>query len=135
MATLTGESGKVMFGDDSGGASTQVAEVRSWTVEHTKDVIENTSMSEAGGHRTYLSGLSQFTGTMECMYDTAQTSPAVFDPANDAALSVEFFPAATGVKYVGDVIVTSVSRTASFDDLVTVSVSFQGTGVLHEEDI
>lgn len=133
MATLTGENGKVMFGTDSGGASTQVAEVRSWTVEHTKDVIENTAMGDSA--RTYLSGLHQFTGTMECMYDTAQTSASVFDPANDATLSVEFFPAATGVKYVGDVIVTSVSRTASFDDLVTVSVSFQGTGILHEETI
>ena len=133
MATLTGENGKVMFGDDSGGASTQVAEVRSWTVEHTKDVIEDTRMGDAA--RTYISGLHAFTGTMECMYDTAQTSPAVFDPANDATLSVEFFPAATGVKYVGDVIVTSVSRTASFDDLVTVTVSFQGSGVLHEQSI
>jgi predicted secreted protein len=135
MATLTGENGKVMFGDDSGGASTQVAEVRSWTIEHTKDVIENTAMGAGGGARTYLSGLTQFTGTMECMYDTAQTSASVFDPANDANISVEFFPATTGVKYVGDVIVTSVSRTASFDDLVTVSCSFQGNGVLHEEAI
>lgn len=133
MATLTGENGKVMFGDDSGGASTQVAEVRSWTIEHTKDVIENTRMGD--GARRYISGLHQFTGTMECIYDTAQTSPAVFDPANDATLSVEFFPAATGVKYVGDVIVTSVSRTASFDDLITVSCSFQGSGVLHEQTI
>lgn len=133
MSTLTGENGKVMFGADSGGASTQVAEVRSWTVEHTKDVIEDTAMGDAA--RTYLSGLHQFTGTMECMYDTAQTNASVFDPANDATLSVEFFPAATGVKYVGDVIVTSVSRTASFDDLVTVSVSFQGSGILHEESI
>lgn len=133
MATLTGENGKVMFGDDSGGASTQVAEVRSWTVEHTKDVVEDTALGDSA--RTFKSGLHQFTGTMECMYDTAQTSASVFDPANDAAISVEFFPAATGVKYVGDVIVTSVSRTASFDDLVTVTVSFQGTGVLHEETI
>jgi serine protease inhibitor len=133
MATLTGENGKVMFGDDSGGASTQVAEVRSWTIEQTKDVIEKTKMGDSA--RTYLSGLHQFTGTMECMYDTAQTSASVFDPANDANISVEFFPATTGVKYVGDVIVTSVSRTASFDDLVTVSCSFQGNGVLHEEAI
>jgi len=133
MATLTGENGKVMFGDDSGGASTQVAEVRSWTVEHTKDVIEDTAMGD--GARTYLSGLHQFTGTMECMFDTTQTSVAVFDPANDAALSVEFFPAATGVKYVGNVIVTSVSRTASFDDLISLTVGFQGNGVLHEETI
>jgi predicted secreted protein len=133
MATLTGENGKVMFGDDSGGASTQVAEVRSWTIEQTKDVIEKTKMGDSA--RTYLSGLHQFTGTMECMYDTAQTSASVFDPASDANISVEFFPATTGVKYVGDVIVTSVSRTASFDDLVTVTVSFQGSGVLHEETI
>jgi len=133
MATLTGENGKVMFGDDSGGASTQVAEVRSWTIEHTKDVVEDTAMGD--GARTYISGLTQFTGTMECMYDTAQTSASVFDPANDANISVEFFPATTGVKYVGDVIVTSVSRTASFDDLVTVSCSFQGNGILHEETI
>lgn len=133
MATLTGENGKVMFGDDSGGASTQVAEVRSWTIEHTKDVIEDTAMGDPA--RTYLSGLHQFTGTMECMFDTANTNLAVFDPANDNTLSVEFFPAATGVKYVGDVIVTSVSRTASFDDLITVSCAFQGSGVLHEQTI
>tara|TARA_Y200000002_G_C22595947_1_gene627337 strand:- start:107 stop:511 length:405 start_codon:yes stop_codon:yes gene_type:complete len=134
MATLTGETGKVMFGSDSGSAGTQVAEVRSWTVEHTKDVIEDTAMGDAA--RTYLSGLHQFTGTMECLYDTAQTATvAVFDPASDSQIEVEFFPAATGVKYIGKVIVTSVSRTASFDDLVTATVSFQGTGVLQEVDV
>ena len=82
MATLTGENGKVMFGDDSGGASTQVAEVRSWTIEHTKDVIEDTRMGD--GSRTYKSGLNQFTGTMECcttqhkqvlLYLIRQTTP------------------------------------------------------------
>jgi len=134
MATLTGENGAVKFGTDSAGAGTPVAEVRSWTVEHTKDVIEDTAMGD--GARTYLSGLTQFTGTMECMFDTAQTNISVFDPANDADLFVEFYPAeSTGVKYEGKVIVTSVSRTASFDDLVTVTVAFQGSGILHETAI
>ena len=90
MATITGENGKVMFGDDSGGASTPVASVRSWTVEHVKDTVENTSMGDAA--RTYLSGLHSFTGSMEVLYDVAADGQAIFDPANDSELSVEFFP-------------------------------------------
>ena len=133
MATITGENGKVMWGPDSGGATNTVASVRSWTVEHVKDTVENTAMGDAA--RTYLSGLHAFTGTMEVLYDSTEDGDAIFDPANDATLSVEFFPSATGVKYVGDVIVTSVSRTASFDDVVSATVSFQGTGVLHAETI
>ena len=88
MATFTGENGKVdITAEDSVGFTT-VAEVRSWTVEHTKDVI-------------------------------------------DGALTVEFYPdAGTGQKFSGSVLVTSVSRTSSYDDLVTATVNFQGSGAL-----
>ena len=135
MATFTGENGQVdLTSADSAGVIT-IAEVRSWTVEHTKDVIEDTVMGDAA--RTYLSGLHQFTGTLECMYDTAQTATAaIFDPASDSQIEVEFFPQATsGVKYIGKAIITSVSRTASFDDLVTATVSIQGSGPLQEVDV
>ena len=130
MATFTGENGKVdITAEDSAGLTT-VAEVRSWTVEHTKDVIEDTVMGDAA--RTYKSGLHQFTGSMEVVYDSTHSSATnAFDPAQDGALSVEFYPDATsGQKFSGSVIVTSVSRTASFDDLVTATVNFQGTGAL-----
>jgi len=130
MATFTGENGKVeITAEDSAGTVT-VAEVRSWTVEHTKDVIEDTVMGDAA--RTYKSGLHQFTGSMEVVYDSTHSSATnAFDPAQDGALSVEFYPdATTGQKFSGSVIVTSVSRTASFDDLVTATVNFQGTGAL-----
>jgi len=134
MATLTGENGTVKYGTDSGGAMTAVANVRSWTVEHTKDVIENTAMGD--GARTYLAGLHQFTGTMEVVYDTTETGATVFDPANDATLHVQFIPnSSSGAVYEGEVILTSVSRTASFDDLVTATVSFQGTGPLVEATV
>lgn len=130
MATITGENGTVKFGTDSGGSYTAIAEVRSWTVEHTKDVIEDTVMGDAA--RTYKSGLHTWTGSMEVMYDTAQHDGlALFEPDSDSALYVQFYPVATsGVKYEGEVIVTSVSRNATFDDMVTASVSFQGTGPL-----
>lgn len=137
MATFTGENGAVYIGTDSAGEA-QVAEVRSWTVEHTKDVIEDTVMGDAA--RTYKAGLHQFTGTMEVVYDSAHSSNATygnaFRPENDAALYIEFYPStASGQKFTGHVLVTSVSRTASYDDLVTASVSFQGTGALDIESV
>jgi len=134
MATYTGENGQVKLGTDSTG-ETAVTQVRSWTVEHTKDVIEDTVMGDAA--RTYKSGLHQFTGTMEVVYDDGHTAASdAFRPDSDAALYVEFFPNSTsGEKFTGQVIVTSVSRTASFDDLVTASVSFQGTGALDIESV
>lgn len=129
MATYTGENGTVKIGSDSAGESA-IAEVRSWTVEHTKDVIEDTVMGDAA--RTYKSGLHQFTGSMEVVYDDGHTTASdAFRPDNDGDLFVEFYPSTSaGEKFTGKVIVTSVSRTASYDDLVTATVNFQGTGAL-----
>lgn len=127
MATYTGENGQVKI-DDSGTLAT-VAEVRSWTLEHTKDVIESTSMGDAA--RTYKSGLHQFTGSMEVVYDDADTEKDFFDPASDTELTAEFYPNdSAGKKFTGEIIITSVSRSASYDDLVTATVNFQGTGAL-----
>jgi len=130
MATFTGENGKVEITSDDSAGTTTVAEVRSWTVEHTKDVIEDTVMGDAA--RTYKSGLHQFTGSMEVVYESTHTAASdAFDPAKDGALTVEFYPdAATGQKFSGSVLTTSVSRTASFDDLITATVNFQGSGAL-----
>lgn len=132
MATFTGENGAVYVGGSSGGEAA-VAEVRSWTVEHSKDVIEDTVMGDEA--RTYKAGLHQFTGSMEVVYDSTHSSNAtngdVFRPDMDDPLYVEFYPdTTTGEKYTGQILVTSVSRSASYDDLVTATVNFQGTGVL-----
>lgn len=134
MATYTGENGTVKIGTDSAGESA-IAEVRSWTVEHTKDVIEDTVMGDAA--RTYKSGLHSFTGSMEVVYDDGHTGASdAFRPDSDGALYVEFYPnASAGEKFTGQVLVTSVSRTASYDDLVTSTVNFQGTGALDVESV
>ena len=136
MATLTGENGTVNYGTDSAGSFTAVAEVRSWTVEHTKDVIEDTVMGDAA--RTFKAGLHAWTGSMEIMVDTSLTGEdnAILNPSDDAALFVQFYPnSSTGEYFQGEVLVTSVSRNASFDDMVTASVSFQGTGPLTYESL
>ena len=84
MATFTGENGQVnITSADSAGVVT-VAEVRSWTVEHSKDVIEDTVMGDAA--RTYQSGLHQFTGSMEVVYaSTHSTATNAFDPGSHSS--------------------------------------------------
>lgn len=134
MATFTGENGAVKIGVDSAN-EVAIAEVRSWTVEHTKDVIEDTVMGDEA--RTYKSGLHQFTGSMEVVYDSGHSAASdAFRPDMDDPLYIEFYPnTTTGEKFTGQVLVTSVSRSASYDDLITATVNFQGSGVLDIEAV
>lgn len=147
MATLTGELGQVKIDNvDSAGSTVAVAEVRSWTITHTQDVIEDTVMGD--GARTYKKGLTNFSGSFEGMYDTGHvgTNGAVFDldRTNDfgsedhtGILTGEFLTStATGSKkYSGEILITSIERNASFDDMVTFTANFQGSGVLTESAV
>ena len=148
MATLTGELGQVKIDktDSAGGATVAIAEIRSWTVTHTQDVVEDTVMGD--GARTYKAGLTNFSGSFEGMYDTAHmtTNGAVFDLDNTAdnanevntgILTGEFITssASGSKKYSGEILITSIDRTASFDDMVTFTANFQGSGVLTEGSV
>ena len=142
MATLTGELGQVKIDNvDSAASTVAVAEVRSWTITHTQDVIEDTVLGD--GARTYKKGLTNFSGSFEGMYDTGHvgTNGAVFDldRTNDfgsedhtGILTGEFLTSTlTGSKkYSGEILITSIERNASFDDMVTFTANFQGSGVL-----
>jgi hypothetical protein len=130
---ISGENGTVKYSADSGAAATAVGSVRSWSVEHTKDALDTSAMGSSA--RTYISSLHQFTGTMDVLFEATHEGLGIFDPSADATLHVEFHTSNSGIKYEGDVIVTSVSRTVSFDDLNSATVSFQGTGPLVEATI
>ena len=146
MATLTGELGQVKIDNtDSAGSTVAVAEVRSWTITHSQDVIEDTVMGD--GARTYKKGLTNFSGSFEGMYDTAHisTNGAVFDldattdgvQEDPTSLTGDFITStATGSKkYTGEILITSIERNASFDDMVTFTCNFQGSGVLTEGSV
>ena len=136
MATYTGENGAVYFGTDSAG-ETQVANVRSWTLDHTKDVIEDTVMGS--GARTYKNGLHQFTGSVEVVFDSDHYSNHrnMVDPSYDNDVFIELWTntASGSQKFTGKVLITSVSRTASYDDLITATINFQGSGALGFETV
>jgi predicted secreted protein len=124
MATHTGSEGVVKV------SSNQVAEIRSWTVDETADVLEDTSMGDTA--RTYKSSLTNFTGSMDVYWDeTDTTGQGALSIGSEVTINVYPEGDDSGdTYYTGTVIVTGVSRTASFDGMVEASISFQGTGAL-----
>lgn len=126
MAVYEGSSGQVLL------ANTAVAEVRSWTVTHTRDAVESTAMS-GDGFRTYKKGLQVWSGTMEVVYSDSEDGAveAAINPDTDTDVTVKFYvdtgATGTGV-WEGTVIVTSFSVTTPFDGIVTATVEFQGVG-------
>tara|TARA_X000001382_G_scaffold55681_1_gene38144 strand:- start:1417 stop:1860 length:444 start_codon:yes stop_codon:yes gene_type:complete len=146
MATLTGELGQVKVGTtDSAGSPTTVAEIRSWTITHNQDTIEDTVMGD--GARTYKKGITNFSGSFEGMYDTAHisTNGAAFDldattdgvQEDPTSLAGEFITSTVSgsKKYGGQILITSIERSASFDDMVTFTANFQGSGALTESAV
>lgn len=132
MAMYEGSNGSVKLLDGTG-TLTAVARIRSWTISVTRDTVEGTSMA-SGGVRSYLKGLETYSGSMEIIYDDSTSSEVntALNPSTDTAITAEFYPdqSVVGTKFAGEIIVTEFSITASYDGLVTASVSFQGNGAL-----
>lgn len=128
----TGESGVVKFvGDDSTVAS--VASVRSFTIDREVQTIETTVMGES--HRTYLAGLAQFSGSIDCYLrddDAGQSNFMSYVENPDSVAKIELYPSGetTGIKLTGNVIVTGHSITSNFDGAVELSLTVQGSGAL-----
>lgn len=130
MANYQGNNGtvKIKSGSDT---LTAIADVRSWSMTMTREVVENTAMGD--DFRKYLKGLQVFSGTMEIVYTDSEDAvvETSLNPDTDSTVQVEFYADAnntTTAKFVGDVIVTSFSVTNTYDGLMTATVEFQGTG-------
>jgi len=130
MANYQGNNGtvKIKSGSDT---LTAIADVRSWSMTMTREVVETTAMGD--DFRKYLKGLQVFSGTMEIVYTDSENAivETSLNPDTDATVQVEFYADAnntTTAKFQGDVIVTSFSVTNTYDGLMTATVEFQGTG-------
>lgn len=112
-----------------------VAEVRSYSIEMTSDTIETTTMGAANSGRTYVKGLSQFSGTADVYWDDAHFGTVDLDglingDVGAQAVVLKVFPEGTGDNWTGEIIVTGYSLNGSVDGLVEASISFQGNGQL-----
>ena len=125
MANHTGSEGLVKVG----GTNT-VAEVRSWSLSHESETIEDTSMGDS--FRSHKAGLQSWSGSCDVYFDEADTNGQVaLTPG--ASLTVGFYPegADSGdTFYSGTALVTSVEKSAELDGMVEASISLQGVGGL-----
>ena len=128
MATHTGSEGTVKIGSD------QLAEIRSYTIESSGETIEDTTMGDSA--RTYKAGLTTFTASFEVYFDETDTAQNAVDAG--ASITFSVYPegdTAGDTYYTGSGIVTGRSITASFDGMVEMSLTVQGTGALTETTV
>jgi len=136
MAILTGNNGVVKLDASVGGSVAVIAAVRNFSVELTRDTIETTTMGV--DVRTYLNGLSSFSGSADIYFDPSEFDGAesTFNPtaglvgASGVAVKLyiqENYSSTSDYAFTGNVIVTGYTVNSSFDGMVEASISFQGT--------
>lgn len=124
MATHAGSEGTVKVGANA------VAEIRSYSIEQTADTLEDTTMGDTA--RTYLPSLTTFTGTLDVLWDETDTTGQGALTIG-ASVTLNLYPegSTSGDTYLsGTAIVTGRTINASYDGLVEMSISVQGTGAL-----
>ena len=125
MATLVGKDGVVKIGSNT------IGEIRTYSLEQTMDVIEDSSIGDTD--RTYTSGLKSFSGSMDVYFDDTDTGQLDVQVGDTGTINVQVEGDTTGDHQLsGSIIVTGRTITASLDGMVEASVSFQGTGALTE---
>ena len=124
MAVHKGSEGTVKVGSNA------IAEIRSYSIEETGDTLETSTMGDTA--RTYVPSLTSWSGSVDVYWDeTDSTGQGALTVGAEVTLNV--YPegdASADTYYTGSAIVTSVSKTASFDGLVEASIGVQGTGAL-----
>ena len=124
MAVYTGKNLAVLLDSQA------FSHVRSATVNHAIDLVETTAA--AGTVKQYVSTVKDFTGSIELLHDDATE---LFDseilPGTTGEIKIRPEGTSAGAVTInGNVIISGVDFGAPYDGVVTVSVSFQGTGDL-----
>lgn len=89
--------------------------------------------------RTYVRGLSSFSGSADVYFESANYTGganviAALNPTvgavGDATVTLELYLNNTAGKFAGEIIVTGYSVKSSMDGLVEATISFQGSGAM-----
>lgn len=133
MATTTGSEGTVKVG--TAGSDTAIAEIRSFSIEETGDTLETTSMGDTA--RTHVASLKTFTATVDVFWDETNTGGQVALQVG-SSVTLNLYPegATSGdTYYTGTAIVTGRTINSTFDGLVEMTISVQGSGALTETTV
>lgn len=129
MATHTGSEGTVKVGSNA------IAEIRSFSIEESADTLEDTTMGDTA--RTYKSSLTTYTGTVDVLWDETDTNGQGALTIG-AEVTLNLYPegdTSGDTYYTGTAIVTGRTINSSYDGLVEMSISVQGSGALSETTV
>jgi predicted secreted protein len=129
MATHTGSEGTVKVGANA------IAEIRSFSIEQSADTLEDTTMGDTA--RTYKSSLTTYTGTVDVLWDETDTTGQGALTIG-ASVTLNLYPegdTSGDTYYTGTAIVTGRTINSSFDGLVEMSISVQGSGALTQTTV
>lgn len=129
MATHTGSEGTVKVGSNA------IAEIRSFSIEETADTLEDTTMGDTA--RTYKSSLTTYTGSVDVLWDETDTTGQGALTIG-AEVTLNLYPegdTSGDTYYTGTAIVTGRTINSTYDGLVEMSISVQGSGALTESTV
>jgi len=138
MANYTGQSGVLKL-DNYAGTVTSIAEVRSFSIEHTVNTVEDTVMGDQ--YKSYKTNVNEWTGSADIYLNDADLTAfgniLIGDTAGARSggqeLRIEAYPGGNTAGYPklsGNIIATGFSINSSMDGMVEASISFTGTGSL-----
>lgn len=128
MATSKGDSGVVRVG------SNDVGEVTSFTVNETADRIEDTALGDT--NRTYLAGLAEVTGTVECWYDSSEQGGATGQGALKTVgttVSLALRPEGTGTglpEWTVSAQITEIVTEVAFNEIIRTTFNWAAAGAM-----
>ena len=127
MATYRGQDG-VFQAITSGGTLAAVSNLKSWEISEEAESIETTAMGDTS--KTFVAGIKGWTASCEVLFDLGNATQA--DLVVGETVDVKIWPNTTSQaeSYAGTAIVTSTSQSGAIGDIVTSSISVQGTGAL-----
>ena len=127
MATYKGQDG-VFQAITTGGPLASTNNLKSWSVEESTDSIESTVMGATA--KTFTTGIKSWTASCELLYDLSNAVQA--DMVIGETVDIKIFPNTSSQteSFAGTAIVTATSQSGAIGDLVTSSITLQGTGAL-----
>lgn len=129
MATHTGNGGAVYVGANA------VAEIRDWSLEQTSEVVADTTMGDAWV--TNKATLKSWTSSFNAYWDETDTNGQEALTVG-SEITLNLYPegnSSTSTYWSGSCIVTSVSKSASFDGMIEASFSVTGNGALTQSTV
>lgn len=146
---VKGVDGSVLVRPTGSGTLTAMLNVTAFTLEETTETLDVTNMGSTGNAREIISTFKSFSGTIDGFWSANDTNIGHDEDAVDSGtgdlvatgpllkagdtIDFELYPRGTGsdnANYNGSAIITSISRSASFDGAVEYSLAFDGTGPL-----